>query len=36
MIILLSNGRRKAFSHLVLIGTALNLHDIGPAQQRGH
>ena len=26
----------QAFSHLALIGTALNLHDIGPAQQRGH
>ena len=25
----------QAFSHLALIGTALNLHDIGPAQQRG-
>src|SRR6266404_4646560 len=24
----------QAFSHLALIGTALNLHDIGPAQQR--
>jgi carbohydrate kinase (thermoresistant glucokinase family) len=25
----------QAFSHLALIGTALNLHHIGPAQQRG-
>ena len=25
----------QAFSHLALIGTALNLHDIGPAQRRG-
>jgi GH15 family glucan-1,4-alpha-glucosidase len=25
----------QAFSHLALIGTALSLHDIGPAQQRG-
>jgi len=25
----------QAFSHLALIGTALNLHAIGPAQQRG-
>ena len=25
----------QAFSHLALIGTALNLHDIGPAQWRG-
>ncbi len=25
----------QAFSHLALIGTALNLHDIGPAHQRG-
>ena len=25
----------QAFSHLALIGTALNLHEIGPAQQRG-
>jgi carbohydrate kinase (thermoresistant glucokinase family) len=25
----------QAFSHLAVIGTALNLHDIGPAQQRG-
>src|SRR6516162_3207048 len=24
----------QAFSHLALVGTALNLHDIGPAQQR--
>jgi GH15 family glucan-1,4-alpha-glucosidase len=24
----------QAFSHLALIGTALNLHDIGPAQRR--
>jgi GH15 family glucan-1,4-alpha-glucosidase len=24
----------QAFSHLALIGTALSLHDIGPAQQR--
>ena len=24
----------QAFSHLALIGTALNLHDVGPAQQR--
>jgi GH15 family glucan-1,4-alpha-glucosidase len=24
----------QAFSHLALIGTALNLHEIGPAQQR--
>jgi Glycosyl hydrolases family 15 len=24
----------QAFSHLDLVGTALNLHDIGPAQQR--
>jgi carbohydrate kinase (thermoresistant glucokinase family) len=26
----------QAFSHLALIGTALSLHDAGPAQQRGH
>jgi carbohydrate kinase (thermoresistant glucokinase family) len=26
----------QAFSHLALIGTALSLHDVGPAQQRGH
>jgi carbohydrate kinase (thermoresistant glucokinase family) len=25
----------QAFSHLALIGTALSLHDVGPAQQRG-
>ena len=25
----------QAFSHLALIGTALNLHDIGAAQRRG-
>jgi GH15 family glucan-1,4-alpha-glucosidase len=25
----------QAFSHLALIGTALSLHDAGPAQQRG-
>jgi carbohydrate kinase (thermoresistant glucokinase family) len=25
----------QAFSHLALIGTALNLHDVGPAHQRG-
>jgi hypothetical protein len=25
----------QAFSHLALIGTALNLHDMGPAQRRG-
>jgi carbohydrate kinase (thermoresistant glucokinase family) len=25
----------QAFSHLALIGTALNLHDVGPAQRRG-
>ena len=25
----------QAFSHLALIGTALNLHDTGPAQRRG-
>ena len=25
----------QAFSHLALINTALNLHDIGPAQRRG-
>jgi carbohydrate kinase (thermoresistant glucokinase family) len=25
----------QAFSHLALIGTALSLHDTGPAQQRG-
>jgi len=25
----------QAFSHLALIGTALNLHDIGPAKRRG-
>ncbi len=25
----------QAFSHLALIGTALNLHEIGPARQRG-
>jgi hypothetical protein len=25
----------QAFSHVVLIGTALNLHDVGPAQRRG-
>jgi GH15 family glucan-1,4-alpha-glucosidase len=25
----------QAFSHLALIGTALNLHDVGPAQHRG-
>jgi len=24
----------QAFSHLALVGTALNLHDVGPAQQR--
>jgi carbohydrate kinase (thermoresistant glucokinase family) len=24
----------QAFSHLALVGTAMNLHDIGPAQQR--
>src|SRR6266851_9720358 len=24
----------QAFSHLALIGTALNLHDVGPAQRR--
>src|SRR5262245_63930639 len=24
----------QAFSHLALIGTALSLHDVGPAQQR--
>ena len=24
----------QAFSHLALIGTALNLRDVGPAQQR--
>jgi GH15 family glucan-1,4-alpha-glucosidase len=24
----------QAFSHLALIGTALSLHDIGPAQKR--
>jgi hypothetical protein len=27
-------GIPQAFSHLALIGTALNLHDIGPAQRR--
>jgi GH15 family glucan-1,4-alpha-glucosidase len=26
----------QAFSHLALIGTALSLHDAGPAQQRAH
>jgi GH15 family glucan-1,4-alpha-glucosidase len=26
----------QAFSHLALIGTAMSLHDVGPAQQRGH
>ncbi|HTV38112.1 MAG TPA: gluconokinase, GntK/IdnK-type [Xanthobacteraceae bacterium] len=26
----------QAFSHLALIMTALSLHDVGPAQQRGH
>jgi GH15 family glucan-1,4-alpha-glucosidase len=26
----------QAFSHVALISTALNLHDIGPAQRRGH
>ncbi|WEX11772.1 glycoside hydrolase family 15 protein [Chelativorans sp. AA-79] len=26
----------QAFSHLALVGTALNLHDIGPAQKRRH
>ena len=25
----------QAFSHLALIGTALSLHEVGPAQQRG-
>jgi GH15 family glucan-1,4-alpha-glucosidase len=25
----------QAFSHLALVGTALSLHDVGPAQQRG-
>ena len=25
----------QAFSHLALIGTALSMHDSGPAQQRG-
>ena len=25
----------QAFSHLAIIGMALNLHDIGPAQRRG-
>ena len=25
----------QAFSHLALIGTALNLHDVGPVQRRG-
>ena len=25
----------QAFSHLALISTAMNLHDFGPAQQRG-
>ena len=25
----------QAFSHLALIGTAMSLHDVGPAQQRG-
>jgi GH15 family glucan-1,4-alpha-glucosidase len=25
----------QAFSHLAVIGTALSLHDVGPAQQRG-
>jgi carbohydrate kinase (thermoresistant glucokinase family) len=25
----------QAFSHLALIGTALSLHDVGPAQERG-
>jgi GH15 family glucan-1,4-alpha-glucosidase len=25
----------QAFSHLALIGTALSLHDVGPAQRRG-
>ena len=25
----------QAFSHLALIGTALSLHDVGPAEQRG-
>jgi GH15 family glucan-1,4-alpha-glucosidase len=25
----------QAFSHLALINTALNLHDVGPAQRRG-
>ncbi|HLI11958.1 MAG TPA: glycoside hydrolase family 15 protein [Alphaproteobacteria bacterium] len=25
----------QAFSHLALIGTALNLHEVGPAQRRG-
>jgi GH15 family glucan-1,4-alpha-glucosidase len=24
----------QAFSHLALVGTALSLHDVGPAQQR--
>jgi GH15 family glucan-1,4-alpha-glucosidase len=26
----------QAFSHLALIGTALSLHEVGPAQQRGY
>jgi GH15 family glucan-1,4-alpha-glucosidase len=26
----------QAFSHLALIGTALNLHDIGPSRSRFH
>ena len=26
----------QAFSHVALISTALNLHDVGPAQRRGH
>ena len=25
----------QAFSHLALIGTALSMHNIGPAQRRG-
>jgi carbohydrate kinase (thermoresistant glucokinase family) len=25
----------QAFSHLALVGTAMSLHDVGPAQQRG-
>jgi GH15 family glucan-1,4-alpha-glucosidase len=26
----------QAFSHLALINTAMSLHDVGPAEQRGH